>query len=197
MNESDGDARSIEELLPWYVNGTLTADEEREVRGYLRGNETAEREVAWLKQIRQAVQTQEPRSPGSFGLQRLRMSLGREPAAKARPDGRGRWVRIAAAAAITVIVVQGILLGTWRYQSAVYEPAGTSGPGPLIQVRFEPGATERQVRTLLVDAGLEIVAGPSASGVYRLAPLATEDNLGRLVERLRRRDQIISFAEED
>jgi len=100
-------------------------------------------------------------------------------------------------AAITVIVVQGALLVQSHYQSAVYEPAGTSETGPLIQVRFEPGATERQIRTLLVDAGLEIVAGPSASGVYRLAPLATDANLGRLVERLRRRDQIISFAEED
>jgi len=197
MSESDTDNRRVEELLPWYVNGTLTADEEREVREYLRGNEAAEREVGWLKQIRQAVQTQELRSPGSFGLRRLRASLAREPAAKARPDGRGRWMPLAAAAAITVIVVQGALLVQSHYQSAVYEPAGTSETGPLIQVRFEPGATERQIRTLLADAGLEIVAGPSASGVYRLAPLATDANLGQLVERLRRRDQIISFAEED
>ncbi|MDZ7842865.1 MAG: hypothetical protein U5R46_18905 [Gammaproteobacteria bacterium] len=198
MSDTDTDSSNVEELLPWYVNGTLTAEEEREVRDYILGNEPAEREVALLKQLRQAVRSQEFQPPGSFGLQRLRTSIAREPAAKARPGGRGgRWMPLAAAAAIAVIVLQGVLLWESRYRPAEYEPAGSSEDRPYIQVRFEPGATESQVRTLLLEAGLEIVKGPGASGVYRLATVATDSDVAQIVDWLRRRDEIVSFVEEN
>ncbi|MEM6608048.1 MAG: hypothetical protein AAF689_05660 [Pseudomonadota bacterium] len=51
--------------------------------------------------------------------------------------------------------------------------AGADAPvsDTAFRVIFAPDTTERQMRTVLLEAGLEIVAGPSSIGFYDLAPL--------------------------
>jgi hypothetical protein len=47
-------------------------------------------------------------------------------------------------------------------------PAAIAAPGGVLSVAFAPDATEAAIRALLLEQGLEIVAGPSALGLYVL-----------------------------
>ena len=53
------------------------------------------------------------------------------------------------------------------YKRQGYTLASAAAPGALV-VGFAPDATEERIRSLLVGQDLEIVAGPSALGLYRL-----------------------------
>jgi hypothetical protein len=46
----------------------------------------------------------------------------------------------------------------------------SGGEAPLT-VTFAPNATEGQICAILLEAGVEIVGGPSALGLYELSPL--------------------------
>lgn len=195
MTVSEHEDGRLEELLPWYVNGTLIGDEERQVRRFVEDNAQAARDVEILRQLRDAVRSQEHGSPGELGLRRLQASLreGRSPGSS---PSVGRWWRpVLAAAAALVIVIQGVLLMNAWQRPAAYEPAGVAPAGSVIQLQFMPGATEQQITELLTRLDMEIVKGPSSVGVYRVAPVHEGADPKTLVARLRAADKIVKFAQ--
>lgn len=95
----------------------------------------------------------------------------RQAEARARPKAplvRPAVWRIAAALLLAVALAQGALL-TMRGDQPGYQLAGQAEAD--FTVAFSPGVTEPQMRLLLLDAGVEIVGGPSALGLYSLAVL--------------------------
>lgn len=187
--------REIEELLPAYVNGTLAPEQARRVETALRQDPALADECRFLETLRDGLRDDAETTPGEMGWQRLRRSIERERAASPAPPRRTFW-RPAAVAAAVVIVAQAALL--WR----AYEPAGP-GYVPLaaeragqIQVRFAPDASAAQINDLLADAGLEIVSGPGASGVYRLrlAEPADAAAVDAAIARLAERDAVIAHV---
>ena len=61
-----------EELLPWYVNATLTEDERHGVEAHLKDCEKCRNEVAYLNTLRSQVRaTGDVTLYGELGLKRL------------------------------------------------------------------------------------------------------------------------------
>jgi anti-sigma factor RsiW len=167
----------IEALLPFLANGTLAGEERAKVEAALDADPELRAEYAALVAIRSGMRAEEPGySPGEIGLARLMRSIGEEgagtpPAQSALPPARsaspGLW-RIAAAVLLAVVLAQGAFL--LRDGGAPgYELAGEDRAALLAAVH--PDTTEAALRAALLEAGVEIVGGPSALGLYALAPV--------------------------
>lgn len=174
----------IEQELAFLVNGTLSEAEAAEIEEFLSEDAqmTAERDA--LAAIRAGMQAEDIRSPGEFGLARLLRDAGRETAAPVQDTTkvvalRSRtWMwQAAAAVAVLALLTQTFLprdAGVPASGGGGYVLAGAAEPGALV-VGFAPGATEARIREVLLSADLEIVAGPSALGLYRLDVLEGGD----------------------
>ncbi|PVH29517.1 hypothetical protein [Pararhodobacter oceanensis] len=167
--------------LPFYINNTLPEAERAEVEALLAEDDLLRAEHDALSVIRGQMQGEESRSPGEFGLARLLRDVGREdeasvgaPEAIAAPvpanaqaAPRRTWVwQLAAAVAVIGFLAQSLWL-QGPEPEAGYSLAG-AGESAELRVSFMPGATEAQIRGLLLGLGVEITAGPSALGLYGL-----------------------------
>ncbi|MDD8023167.1 MAG: hypothetical protein PHX82_08680 [Paracoccaceae bacterium] len=161
------DRTEIEALLPFYANGTLSGDERDAVAAALAADPALELELAALRAMRQTLQSEAPRSPGEFGLARLMRDVD-QPAQMATVPAaphRTRLWQIAAAVAVAAFLGQNLWLAMPRTDG--YDLAGEARA--TITVAFQPGATEADIRALLLGLDLTIVGGPSALGLYELA----------------------------
>ncbi len=166
---------TLSQLLPFWVNGTLDADEARAVGEALSRDPGLKAEAEALTNLRASMLAlPQDRSPGEFGLARLERAIAAEQMAT-RP-ARRLWQPLAAAAIAASIAV----LGTWL----VTGPAGTgadgfvqaSGQAPVaLTVAFRAEASQGDIAALLTDSNLTIIDGPSAAGLYRLAVLEGGD----------------------
>jgi anti-sigma-K factor RskA len=173
----------IEALLPFYVNGTLNEAERAMVEAALAAEPSLRDEVAALSAIRENLQAEPAEySPGEMGLARLMREVEAEapaaaPRAPAEASARGavtgvnRLWRIAAAVLLGVALVQGAFLLRGADRPG-FELAGAREAA--LQVTVRPDTTEAALRAALLAAGLEIVAGPSALGVYGLAAVEAD-----------------------
>lgn len=181
--------RNLEALLPFYVNGTLTADERRGVDAALRDDPRLRDEAEALARLRRTMQDSDSdASPGEFGLARLMRDIDRQEA----PAPRRRsmilpWSIAAAASAGFLALALGWMPAE---RSEPYLQASGDADGVFLTVAFQPEATQSDVSALLLEYGLEIVEGPSALGLYRVAPGNGRD-LDALAADLRNRATII------
>ena len=185
--------REIEELLPFYLNGSLSGDEHARVEAALKADEGLRQQLEFLSAISGAVQSDGPASaaPGDLGLARLRRDIGRQ-------QPRRSALRSVSALAAAFILGVGVM-ALWPSldrgpEDAIYEQAG--GPvakGALI-VAFRPGATAEQISTLLLSVDGVIVDGPSAIGLYRV-DLPEGADAGTVVGRLLAAGEIVESAQ--
>jgi hypothetical protein len=183
--------------LPFHANGTLSEAERAEIDAWLAEDALARAEAADLAAMRDEMQAEEVRSPGEFGLVRLMRDVGREQAAPvATPVASRPWIwQAVAAVAMVGLIGQALLPGAPGPGAApevvasapadlgpadlppddlaaapppAFEMAGVGPDGPTLTVAFAPDATEAALRDLLLAEGIEIVAGPSALGLYQL-----------------------------
>lgn len=176
--------REIEELLPFYANGTLEAEDRAAVEAALSDDPALRDELAALRVIRDTMQAEEVQSPGEFGLARLLREVegtaqqGAPANLDSVPRARLRVWQMVAAVALAVGLGTGILgiqgPGEQPGEQPGFELA--SGDAEIaaaadFTVGFASEATEGEIRALLQSAGLEIVSGPTALGLYDLALL--------------------------
>lgn len=182
-------ARDLEMDLPFWVNGTLDGDARAALDAALAEDARLAGEAEALGAIRDGMQAEDVRSPGEFGLARLMRDVAKEAAVAAPvpqvvPLTRRPWVwQAAAAVALAALVGQTMWSPRGAEQAAGratgFELAGAAVPGALA-VAFVPGTTEEALRAVLLDAGLEIVSGPSALGFYRLDLPGSADDAAAL-----------------
>jgi len=170
-----------QQLLPWYVTGTLEADETAMVEAHLaecaecRADLVAERvlarEVAALPlDVEHAWSTLSDRIDAAGPPRRLAEPVPFLRRKVAMGWALGGLLAAAAAVAFAVVVVPGAPSPageTYR----VLGSAPTAAPGNAL-VMFKPDARDGDLRAALTKAGARIVDGPTASGAYvvRIAP---------------------------
>ncbi|MFN3954349.1 MAG: hypothetical protein ACK4LQ_07820 [Pararhodobacter sp.] len=206
--------QEIEELLVLHVNGTTTPEETAEIDTWLARDPVLAAEREALAQMRQTLRDEPLQSPGEFGLARLLRDVEREarqapvattPTAAANDAANGaandnaprrmlagaRLWQIAAVLALALFAGQ----TAWmlRDSGPRYELVGAA-EGPVAVVAFTPEASEAAIRALLLDLDLEIVAGPSALGLYRLRA-ASPEALPAALDALRAATAVVESAE--
>ncbi|MBC7608785.1 MAG: hypothetical protein H7228_04275 [Polaromonas sp.] len=175
----------LRQLLPWYVNGTLDAANQRDVESLIIRSPLVASEATWLKHLREQIQNLPDeavqRSPGA-GLDTLLALIRAEQSGKVmRLPLRNRlniWlesprkfslpVGLAAAVVLTQAAMIGALLNHPPAEQLSPLSVGASAANTLLQITFKPQATEIQIRSLLASVQGDMVAGPGALGVYVL-----------------------------
>jgi hypothetical protein len=190
---SMNDQEHPDDLLPWYVNGTLEGEERDRVESHVAGCEVCQQEVAFLKNLHAGMRAEEPEGVGELGLRRLLRQVREEK----RGAGRPRWLVPTAAVAAIFMAVQVVILTQFPTQTADsggYAPLSSDqASGPLIQIEFQPDASAAAINTLLRDAGLRLVDGPSAIGLYRASPTSDVD-INLALEVLRAAKGVVRYA---
>ncbi|MEM7693080.1 MAG: hypothetical protein AAF318_01405 [Pseudomonadota bacterium] len=158
------------------VRGRLSEAETERLNDAIRDDPALEAEYRLIS----ALNTADPAPhafPGELGWARLSKAIDNEPAQKSQGPRVTLW-QAAAGVAVAVVAWQFTVApllvqdAAPRYVTAT----GTSAPAgeATLRVTIAPTASERTIRTLLRDAGAQIVDGPSAIGLYTLG-FQTED----------------------
>lgn len=218
--------QDIEALLPFLANDTLEGDERAAVEAAIAADPGLANELQVLERTRAQMRAEPfESSPGELGLARLMRDVEREPvvqmtpAAPAEPVGNvvplGR-LRIwqVAAALVAAVAIGQFTLGPDMSgpeagslaEMATQAPAGDSFAlaegetgAPLdvaFRAAFSADATEGALRALLLEAGLQIVAGPSAIGLYDLAPVSADIDLAEAAAALRGASTLVDSVED-
>jgi len=199
---NDDDARlhrDIWQLIPWVVNGTAAAADQRAVEDHLRDCADCRAEFALQSQLHKGMQdTPAPINDPAGAFARLLtridgdLSGAGDSAAVVGPDRplRARAGRFAIAerwlpGLVAAVVVQAIglvaMAGFVMQRSSAPMPDGASAyqtlsrpavPSVTATIRFVPAPTLTlgALQQLLSEAGLRIVDGSEDSAIYALAP---------------------------
>ncbi len=172
-NEHD----KVLELLPWFVNGTLSADETGRVETHLEGCAECREALSFERQLARGVATLPLNVNDSWNAMAQRLSNERrEPAFHGNVHFLRRRVPVAwagasaLAAAATVAIVLGLPAGQQQLTGQTYHTLSaprTATPGQIV-VLFKPDTTEQQVRVILSAQNARVVDGPTAAGAYVL-----------------------------
>ena len=150
-------------LLPFYVNGSLSLEQQTEIELHLQVCDHCREEIHFLNKLRQQVKRSTiAAGPGELGLRRLLRDVKRDQSRVIVL----RWWKPAMTAAVLVIVLQSVLLLRPQPAQQTYAPLGVQQTG--IQIIFQPTATEVQIRKVLNQVHARIIDGPSALGVYQI-----------------------------
>ena len=191
---------NIEFLLPFYINGTLDAEENKRVEDALAIDENLREELVFLKGLQAQVQQQSVQPPGELGLKRLQKLLKQQqandavlPLKNAFSAKKYGWQMVAMAACL-VLVVQTVVMHS--PDSDEYMAAGGSvivqHQGKIVSVTFAPNVTEQQIRRLLLETNASIVDGPSALGIYRLS---VSNNIESTIHQFRTQTDLIESVQ--
>ncbi len=181
-----------EELLPFYVNGSLDADEHQQVENHVAACGQCRDEIALLQSLQTRVaEIDAHTAPGEFGWQRLQRDM-RKPARQTRRS----WMKMALAASLLVVVVQSGWLLQLSLSQNDYIPAGAHlQQGVILQVAFRPQATASQIHQLLDAIDAEIVGGPGAAGVYRIRlHNRSEGDASQPLQRLNASTEVVEYV---
>lgn len=168
----------LSEHLLAYVKGRLAETERQDVERLVEADPAISAELAYLQSLDAAAalqRTADGDNGTGLGWARLSKALdgaGTAAGSVAANDNRARawkWATLAlgcVAAVQAIFLMQG--LGIVSEDEARYVPVVEASAGYLVQVSFNPDAPEGQIRELLLQAGGELVSGPSAIGIYRV-----------------------------
>ena len=166
----------FEELLPWYANGTLGAEDRAFVDAYLEQHPEARGELDWYQSLQQRVRENAPAVPATIGLARaMRLIRGDRPTMAERFGaffGNFGLRPSFAFAALDVVAVQGgvilNLLGEASDDANEIRAlkAIRVEEGPMLKISFAPDAKETDIRMLLVQVNGVLAGGPGQLGDY-------------------------------
>lgn len=198
MNTNDTELDNIsspEFLLPWYVAGTLSASEAREVEAWLESDPEAKAHLARAKEEQHVAMTaaEEIPLPRASAVNNLMRAIGASSAQTTNTPSLSerfwsfvspRWAMAGAAALVLLVVAQGATIGvmmspnTQSFETASGGTATSVGIDAL--VAFQPDQNFAEISAYLTDNQLRIVDGPKPGGIYRIAAADTEEGRAAL-----------------
>jgi hypothetical protein len=189
-------------LLPWHGNHTLRPELAARVERHLRSCLVCRRESELLKALATHVKLSRGDAECEAALARL----------NARITHRVRRPRQLPWAAAAMLAMSMALL-TWTAQNAETstawlrnagfsmnpprsEETARRPQGPQVNLVFFGDVTERELRSLVLAIGAEVVEGPTSNGIYTLA-FERQMSPGEVMEALRRlrHSRRVLFAE--
>jgi len=191
----------FDELLPFYVNGTLPEADREWVDAYLREHPQSAAELDWCRSLQARVRADVPAVSSEVGLERTLARIRRDgpaPQVARRAATPSAWQRLgdwlstlvpqpvlkpAFVAALAVVAVQGVVIlqmvGERDDDASLMRsprPTAVVDQGPYLKVNFKGEAREADIRMLLVEVHGSLAAGPGQLGDYYLrVPAAQAD----------------------
>ena len=164
--------RAAQELMPWFVNGTLGAAEAASVAKHLAHCSRCQGDAAEQVELRAAAAADQTGGDVDRGWTQLRSrieAMQRPATAGSAGWRRGSWLpwAVALQAAVLLALVL-VLVGVprdERYRALGATPAATE---PNAVAVFRSEATNQQMRDALHAAGARIVSGPTITDAYLL-----------------------------
>jgi hypothetical protein len=170
--------KRFEELVPWYVNGSLGAEDRAWVDDYLAQHPEARSELDWYRSLQARVRENAPAVPATIGLARaMRLIQGDRPTLAERIGaffGNFGMRPSFALAGLALVAVQGgvilNLMGQAREDADQIRAlnAVRVEEGPMLKISFAPDAREADIRLLMVQVQGELAGGPGQLGDYYL-----------------------------
>lgn len=170
-------ADRFSELMPWYVNGSISAEDRAWVDSYIASNPEAKSELAFYQSLQKRMRDNAPAVPATIGLDKaMRLIRGDQPsfAEKLQSFFGGFGMRPAVAfAAVALFTIQaGVIFSLVREKPLddtsevrVGKPQVVT-EGELLKLNFTPEAKEADIRFLLLSVQGDLAAGPGQLGDY-------------------------------
>lgn len=189
----------VQQLLPWFVNGTLAADEAARVEAHLADCAECRGELVAERQLAAAVQSSSLDSEGDW--ERLKRRLNAEAPARIRPLAAVWHKRVplgwavasplAAAAALALIFVN---VGPRQRVEPQYRALSSTAKMPTanLVVQFQPATRLSDMQAALQAVGARMVDGPTGTGAYLLR---VDQGKRELALKTLRDNQAIALAE--
>lgn len=166
----------FEELLPWYVNGSISAEDRAFVERHLAEHPEARTELDWYRSLSSRMQDSAPAVPATIGLAKvLTLIRGDQPTLAERIGaffgGFGLGPMPAMAGAVIMAVQAGFifnLMGTVKEDESEIRAlkAVNVVEGPMLKLNFAPEAKEADIRFLLMSVQGSLAGGPGQLGDY-------------------------------
>lgn len=205
--------RTTHELLPWYLNGTLAADEGRRIEAHLVQCLRCRRELESQRALQAVLAVDDPERAVERALDRAHARIEelesgwRSSAITARLRRGWRearpWLRGALVAQLALVVALAVALIGERRAPELYRTLGAASAPPgaggaRLSIVLSPAASEDELRGVLAEIGARIVErGPGKhTGEHRdeymveVAPGREEEALRKL-----RASTVIRFAD--
>jgi hypothetical protein len=198
----------FDELLPFYVNGTLGEADRAWVDNYLREHPTADAELAWTRNLQTRLHEDVPAVSSEVGLDRALRRIrsegpaperARRAAAPTLIEKLRDWfasivpqpvLRPALVGALALVAVQTVVIVQMAgepvddaSQIRAIPPSAVVAEGPYLKVNFKGEAREAEIRLLLIEVHGSLAAGPGQLGDYYLRIPA--DQLAEVTGKLR------------
>jgi len=208
--ENSAEHHEVSALLPWYVNETLGEIDRQRVDAHLGMCTACREDLAAQRRICEAIDAQPAIDYMPVAsLKRLQARLDAlgesDPTiapVKEQPTQRLPW-RGWMAASVAAMAVAVALLAANRFgqtdarlMQPNYRTVTNSAPRPqgeVIRAVFAPSITLVELQSILDEAQLRIVSGPTEAGVYSLASNSTLTVRASLA--LLRQHSTVRFAE--
>ncbi len=219
--EINGSMDDVQALLPWYLNGTLSAEDKALVERELQTSPDLRDELALLQRLQAAVvqdnEAIEP--PPAADFDRLMAQIEAEDRTQqivAQQKREAFWDRlrnlfpfaepvlraVPTLAAVLIVAQAAVIFGmiTLGGPDAVHETAtgGVELPKTTVLVMFDEQARLADIQAVLADLDGNIVKGPTDQGVYVVEvrrAFATPKELDQQLADIRARWDIVQMLE--
>jgi len=171
MNE-----RRFDDMVAFYVNGTLSSEDRAWFESYLSAHPEAASEVEWYRSLQRRIHDNAPAVPATIGLAKaMTLIRGDRPTFAERVSAFFGFLGMRPAmalAGLAIIAVQaGVIL---QMYNATEDSAGeiralkasVSKEGPMLKINFAPDAKEADIRHLLMSVQGTLAGGPGQLGDY-------------------------------
>lgn len=166
----------FDELLPWYVNGSLNAQDRDWVDRYLAEHPQARAELEWHRSLQARLQDDAPAVPATIGLAKaMTLIRGDRPTFAERVTaffGAFGVRPVAAFAGLAIMALQAgfilNLLDAARDDAVEMRAlrATVTDDRPMLKLNFAPDAKESEIRHLLMSVQGHLAGGPGQLGDY-------------------------------
>ena len=168
--------RRFDELVAFYVNGTLGADDRAWFESYLKEHPDAASEIDWYRSLQRRIHDNAPAVPATIVLANaMTLIRGDQPTFAERFMALFGFVQMRPAlvlAGLAVVAVQsGVIVHMYNASENDANEvralkASVAKEGLMLKINFTPDAKEADIRHLLMSVQGQLAGGPGQLGDY-------------------------------